>query len=307
MEQWFIDAGWPRRVVETTSVPKWADTQSRPNAWLLLDGTSRSTIENEVRDIAGAFSYHWIWRGTPLEYSSPGYRHGPMLVALSEDLMERFLFDWGPKQVGLITFGPEQPQPMLRQIRKLYRLLGADGHQLTFHISNLRILEELCEALAADRLAVLFGPIERLLWHSGNHHNEWLQIQSQPETKVHSDDEPSIRLTAHEETALNTASRAWFIRQFEQSMNQRFPILAKEQNQPRIRRQYHSFIQEADRLGLHLERDRRIYMELRLRYPQEPFTSDKVLLTVLFQTDVQGMQRLIDVSDRLRQTVDTLF
>lgn len=59
--------------------------------------------------------------------------------------------------------------------------------------------------------------------------------------------------------------------------------------------------------GFRLERDIRLYMELRLRYPQDAFSKDPEITALLRQSHVQGLQRLFDISDRLSQTATLSF
>ena len=90
-------------------------------------------------------------------------------------------------------------------------------------------------------------------------------------------------------------------------MTQRFPIFASEHNQLRMRRQLVVFLEEAEGFGFLLERDIRFYMELRLRYPQDAFSNDQEIRSLLGQSDIQGLQRLFDINDRLNQIATRSF
>lgn len=306
MDQHDIDAGWPRQVVKVIAEPDWAQLEAEGKTWLLLDGRNRTELESEVLPLAAPFSIQWAWRGTPKEYEYPGYRHGPMLVPLNASLLEKFNSTWGPEQAGLILIGPEDSGPLLQHLQALDQVTGPDGQPVAFQLGALRTLEEMCEGLPSEQRARLLGPVSSAIWHAGKDFGEWLQMPAQA-AAAGPDIISPITLSSSDETALNLASRAWFFRHFSRRMTQRFPILASDENQLRMRRQLVVFVKEAEDFGFRLERDIRLYMELRLRYPQEAFSKDQEIVELLRQSHIQGLQRLFDISDRLSQTATRSF
>ncbi len=81
-------------------------------------------------------------------------------------------------------------------------------------------------------------------------------------------------------------------------------IFSSENNQLSMRRQLVVFLEEAEGFGFLLERDIRFYMELRLRYPQDAFSNDQEIRSLLGQSDIQ---RLFDINDRLNQIATRSF
>lgn len=307
MDQHYIDAGWPRQVVKVVAEPEWSRLETQGKTWLWLDGRNRLELESEVQPLADPFSVQWLWRGTPKEYEHPGYQHGPMLVPLNASLLEKFVSTWGPEQVGLVLIGPQDPESLLQHLQLLDQIIGPDGHSIAFQLGALRTLEEMCEALPSGQRARLFGPITSAIWHAGEDFGEWLQMPAQIAASAESDDNQRITLTSGDEAALNLASRAWFLRHFSRDMTERFPLFASERNQLRMRRQLVLFVEEAERIGLRLERDMRFYMELRLRYPQEAFSKNEEIRTLLGQSHIHGLARLFEASARLSQTATKSF
>lgn len=297
-----VEAGWPRQRVRSVTAPSWEMLAAQPHVWLLLQAADRPGLQEEVQALVGDFQHHWVWRGSPLEYEPPGYQHGPMLLKLNAALLQRFCDSWAEEQAWLILIGTEAPEPMLAQLLSLHELTSANGQSLRFGLNSLRTLEEMCEAFSADLLACLFGPIQSFIWHSGKDQGEWLQADAPGHFAATADDVRPMVLTSDDEAALDTASQAWFMRHFAQLMTRRFPIFAAADNQLRLRRQLAVFAEEAAHFGFRLERDVRFYMELRLRYPQQALSQDAVVKSLLRQTSVQGLQRLFEISDRLRQT-----
>ncbi|WP_167654067.1 DUF4123 domain-containing protein [Pseudomonas putida] len=307
MDRQYIDSGWPRQVVKVVAEPEWARLETEGKTWLWLDGRNRLELEIEVKPLAEPYSIRWLWRGTPKEYEHPGFRHGPMLVPLNASLLEKFNSTWGPEQAGLVLIGPEDPGALLQHLQLLDQIIGPDGHPIAFQLGALRTLEEMCEALPSGQRARLFGPITSAIWHTGEDFGEWLQMPAPVTVPTESDYSQRITLTSGDEAALNLAGRAWFFRHFSRCMIQRFPVFASEGNQLPMRRQLALFVEEAESIGLRLERDMRFYMELRLRYPQEAFSKDEQIRTLLGQSHIQGLVRLFEVSDRLSQTATRSF
>ncbi|MDR2327598.1 MAG: hypothetical protein LBE51_19630 [Acidovorax sp.] len=297
-----VDAGWPRVRVRSVAPPNWEALASQAPAWLLLQAADRPTLQEEVQALAGDFQHHWVWRGTPMEYEPPGYLQGPMLLQLNPALLEKFCHSWAEEQAGLILVGTAAHEPMRAQVLNLHEFTNAGGQPLRFGLHSLRTLEELCEALPAEQLACLFGPIQSFIWHSGKDQAEWLQADVPGGFASTADEVRPLVLSPDDEAALDAASYAWFLRHFAQLMTQRFPIFAAADNQLRLRRQLAVFAEEAAHFGFRLERDVRFYMELRLRYPQQALSQDAVVKSLLHQTSVQGLQRLFEISDRLSQT-----
>ncbi|MCO7567123.1 DUF4123 domain-containing protein [Pseudomonas sp. S 311-6] len=296
----YVDAGWPRQNVSTVPQPAWPLTDAEP-AWLLINGDLEPRLPEDIRSLSGPCGYHWVWRGTAAEYAPPGYQTGPLLTRLNEPLLERFIHDWGPRQAGLMLFGPAQISPLLQQLRSITHLSSADDNSLAFHWSRPRTLEELCEALPSHYLSRLFSPIRSMLWHSGLEPDSWLRADIPANPSSSTLESPPLTLTVNDEAALNRASHAWFMRRTCHLMSQALSTLGEQLAPLNLRRQLAKFDKESDLCGFHLERDRRYYMELRLLFPEHPFVNDQPLFDLLVQSEIQGLQRLHEINDRLNQ------
>ncbi|MFD4841560.1 DUF4123 domain-containing protein [Achromobacter sp. NPDC058515] len=293
-----------RRVVEEIAAPEWPALQQGPRPWLWLNGAHNENLEAEVRAITRRFDHQWVWRGTDLEYQHPGYRRGPMLVQLDDALLEQFLFGWGPQAGVILRVGDHGPE-LLGHLQRLHQLIAADGLPVSFSLGAARHLEELCEALPAIRLAELLGPIQALVWRGPEDQGaQWLQARNAHAPAPSLAPDRYFTLTASEESALDHASKAWFMRDSVRHFSRRDPRWGGPANQLELSRQLTTFAEEAERIAVGLERDVRHYMALRLAYPQAPFMMDAVLRMHLSQHQVAGLQRMYALEDRLRQTVD---
>lgn len=96
-----ITAWWPRHSVREVEAPDAGLLNGASRAWLWLDGSHSSTLQDDVFAITHRFDALWVWRHTDWEYAGPGYRAGPMLVPLSEPLLEHFLANWAVPQTGM--------------------------------------------------------------------------------------------------------------------------------------------------------------------------------------------------------------
>ena len=297
-----------RQVVNTLPLMDWATLQQGARPWLWLSGAHSETLEQDLLKLTKRFDYRWVWRDTPWEYASPGYRDGPLLVPLDEPLFTFALDHWLGQQAGLILLGPDDEAMLVAHLQHLHQLLGSDGFPIAFSLHAARALEELCEGLPADRLSQLFGPIQRFVWHAGDVlSGEWLCADA-PEAALTSwITESPIALTANDEAALGQASLAWFMRDCARDVRQRFPAYGRPENESVLWRHLNLFTSEAtDQLGLVTERDVRHYLELRFRYAQESFTKDVALRDLLVNRQVQGKQRLTDAEARLAATASTM-
>jgi hypothetical protein len=299
---------WSRQVVNTLPLMDWATLQQGARPWLWLSGAHSETLEQDVQKIAKSFDYFWVWRDTPWEYGSPGYREGPLLVPLDEQLFTFARDHWLRCQAGLILLGPDDETNLVAHLQHLHQLTGADGFPIAFSLHAVRPLEELCEGLPADRLSQLFGPIQRLIWYAGDvQSGEWLSANAPLIARTSSITERPIALTVNDEATLGQASLAWFMRDFARDVRQRFPAYDRPENEPVLWRHLNLFAREAtDQLALATERDVRHYMELRFQYSHELFAKDLALRDILVNLKVQGKQRLTDAEARLAALATTM-
>lgn len=283
----------------------WARLEQQARPWLCLNGAHSQTIENDVQAVTKGFDYRWIWRDTAWEYESPGYRHGPLLLPLNEAKYTCALDQWLRRQAGMILLGPADGDTLVAHLQHLHHLVGADGVPISFSLHAARQLEELCEGLSPNRLSAMFGPIHRLIWHAGEDPSgEWLSADAPDlEQPMPALGEP-IALTDVDQTALDHASFAWFMRDCMRDFCKRIPACGDPRNQAMIWRHLGLFVREAtEQLALTTERDVRHYLELRVRYPQALFVNDAELRGVLVNRHVQARQRLIEVEARLAALV----
>ncbi|MDN7903605.1 DUF4123 domain-containing protein [Burkholderia diffusa] len=308
MEPHTIDAGWPRQVVRATAEPAWSALQSGPRPWLLLSGAHSEALEEEVIATIHGFDYRWVWRDTPLEYALPGYRHGPLLVPLDAALLAHAVATWIPQQAGVILLGPNDESVLVSHVQGLHQFIAADGWPVAFGLHITRALEECCEALPEDQRAQLFGPIEACIWHDGETQTDtWLRADAPDRKAPPLSIDHHLALTPSDEAALNLAGRAWFMREFAHTLTRRFPAYAPADAQLALRRSLATFADEAHQFGFRLECDIRYYMELRLRYPREPFVEDKTVHALLNRREDHGMSRLFAITARLTQIASLTF
>ncbi len=298
MDSAYVDTGWPRHRVSTTSAPTWP-LGSPAHTWLMLEGDQIPELANAVRGLSAPGDHHWILRGSPDEYAGPGYQSGPLLLRLNQQLLEHYVASWGPQQIGVVLFGPEHSVDLIPTLRYARYLQTADGNRLTFRWCNLRKLEELCEAFAPEHLNRLLNPIQKMIWHSGLEADTWLQ-QTISVSPLPSQPPPtSFTLTSTNETALNAASHAWFMRHSCHALEQHLLANGVVVDLSNLRRQLADYDEEAGYCGFNLESDRRYYMQLRLFFPEEPFVKDRVIYDLLIETQIQGRQRLMAINERL--------
>ncbi|CAN7716701.1 hypothetical protein [Caballeronia sp. LjRoot31] len=295
-------ADWSRHRVQELTEPVWTELSTGARAWLWLDGAHSDTLENEVTAVTHRFNHRWIWRGTEREYQNPGYRQGPMLVPLDAPLLDHFLATWAPQSAGLILLSQAGDDVLVGHLQQLHQFIAADGLPLRFSLAALRQLEELCDGLPSQRLAELFGPIDAMIWRAGDRQPaDWLRADTPHNGGLPLASGQCITLSADDEAELDRASFAWFLRDTTRRLTQQYPALVAALDRNEFAQQLTAFASEANNLGLHLERDARHYMALRLTYPQEPFERDTVLRTRLGQRHIAGQQRLFDLEDHLRR------
>ncbi|RQS72620.1 hypothetical protein DID96_10380 [Burkholderia sp. Bp8963] len=197
---------------------------------------------------------------------------------------------------------------MIGHLQGLHQFIAADGWPVAFGLNVTRALEECCEALPEDQRAQLFGPIEACIWHDGETQtNAWLRADAPDRKAPPLSIDRHLALTPGDEAALNLASRAWFMREFAHTLTRRFPAYAPAEAQLDLRRSLAMFADEAHQFGFRLERDIHYYMELRLRYPREPFVEDKTVRALLHQRENHGMSRLFALTARLQEIVSPKF
>ncbi|MFJ3462396.1 DUF4123 domain-containing protein [Achromobacter spanius] len=292
---------WTRRVVHALPCPEWAALEHGARPWLCLNGAHSDSLENDVLQIKRGFEYRWVWRDTPREYRNPGYRHGPLLVPLDEPLFTHAVEHWLPQQAGIILLASGDNDALVAHLQQLHQLTGTDGFPINFSLNGARALEEFCEGLTANSLSRLFGPIQRFIWYAGDERRgEWLGADSPVLGQATPALEEPIALTKADETSLDQASLAWFVRDCMRNIRQQTPAYDDPNDDPVLWRRVDLFIREAaDQLTLTLERDIRHYVDLRFRYSQDFFANDGVLREILTKRHIQGKQRLVDAEARL--------
>jgi len=298
---------WSRQFVLPLPRIDWQMLQQGPRPWLWLSGAHSETLEDEVQAITQRFDHRWVWRKTPLEYSVPGYRQGPLLVALNEALWTHAVDHWLRQQAALVLVGPDDGEALVHHLQRLHQFTASDGLPTSFSLHAVRQLEELCEGLPADRLSELFGPMQQLIWYVGNEQaGEWVSASAPLADPQPTLSRKPIALTVDDESALDHASLAWFMRDCARDFRQRFPEYDHPVNESALWRHLSIFASEArDQLALTTERDMRHYMALRFQYPHEFFTKDTTLQAILTKRETDGLQRLFDAEDRLAELAST--
>ncbi|NIF26633.1 DUF4123 domain-containing protein [Pantoea sp. Tr-811] len=298
MDSSYVDAGWPRQRLTVVPPPAWP-LPFTEHAWLLLSGDQIPSLAEDIRSLCAPGQYHWVWRGTAEEYAGPGYQAGPLLARLNEALLARFLDIWGPQQQGSLLASHQDVLALLGALKHARHLRASDGNTLVFQWSRLRKLEELCEALPHQQLLQLLSPLQRLIWHSGLGRDSWLQLTLDDSSPLPLPQATILNLTQTDESALNSAGHAWFLRHACHAMEHHLKAMDVPFDPLDLRRQLADFDREAGYCGFHLEGERRYYMQLRLLFPEQPFVKDRPLYNLLLDTGTQGQQRLMDINDRL--------
>lgn len=295
--------GWPRRIVQPAQAPSVETLAGSGQGWLWLDGAQDADLEEKVVALTPGFDHHWLWRDTAWAYSSPGYRHGPLLTPVNADLLQRFVEDWAPRQMGVLIFASDDAHAS-PHLQALHQMLAPDGLPLRFNLTATRQLEELCEGLAPHRLSEWFGPIRGVIWRTPDADGaQWLRIDL-PDSDAAapmSGYEDIYTLHDADEDAINQASFEWFMRE---TVRRTLPpdfATTDPAAHAKLLRQFSIFATEAGQIGLVIERDVRHYIGLRLRFPQQPFEKDTELRTILAQQTVPGLQRLHHAEQRLNQ------
>ncbi|SAK83802.1 hypothetical protein AWB80_05549 [Caballeronia pedi] len=295
---------WSRHVVQEVAEPAFAELQKAARPWLWLDGAASDTLEAEVMAITHRFDHRWVWRGTEREYQGPGYRQGPLLVPLDTALFDHFLTHWAVPGIGLVLLSEADESTLITHLQALHQIIAADGGPLRFSLAARRPLEELCEALPPHRLAELLGPIKTLSWAAeAVAPAMWLRIEAPANYTSSFVPAHAFTLTTSDEAKLDRASMAWFMRDTVRRLRENYPSQANLIDTDECAQHLALFADEARRLELRLERDVRQYLALRLVYPQESFERDAVLRASLMKLDVSARQRMMDLEDRLQQTM----
>lgn len=301
-------AGWPRRTVRVVQAPSMEsltglDTSTGTGsgtAWLWLDGARSATLEHEVSALKPGFDHHWLWRGTNWEYQPPGFRHGPLLTPVTAPLLQAFVDDWAPRQLGVLLFAGDDA-PGSTYLKQLHLMQAPDGLAMRFNLTATRQLEELCEGLSTHRLADLMGPIRGLIWRSADEAGaQWLQADI-PASSDAAFDHEGFALSSDDEDAVNRASFDYFMRE---TARRHVPADLATSNptaHAKLLHQIALFADEAGQINLQLERDVRHYITLRLRFPQSPFENDAELRANLARREVSGQLRLNQAQLRLNK------
>lgn len=298
-----------RRVVHTVPCPDWTALEQGPRPWLYLRGSDSETLQKEVHTVSDRVDQQWMLHSADQERGVLDY---PLLVPLDEPLYAHAMEHWLRQQTGLIVLGPDDGDTLVRHLQRLHTVTASDGFPVGFSPHAMRALEELCEALPAERLAKLLGPIQRLVWYSGDlQTGEWLCANapltalSATADEMPADDAevgtPALTLTESDEAALDQASHAWFMRDCVREFRQRFAAYATAEQQPLLWKHLAKFAHEACApLGFTTERDMRHYMALRLTYPSACFAEDSPLWEILMAKQLEIPQRLSAAQEQLQ-------
>ena len=305
-----------RRQVYSVAQPDWTALEHGPRPWLCLDGGHSATLLQEVRSISRHLNQQWIWRDLDGARTTETYRQGPLLVPLDAALYAHAVAHWLPQQAALMVLGPDDGRVLLQHLQRLRTVVASDGFAIPFSLHAMRALEELCEALPAQRLAHFFGPIERLVWHTGRAQaGEWLcaDAPTRPATTAQVPDTappdmaspPALTLTEDDEATLDLASHAWLMRDCAREFRQHFPAYAAPEQQALLWQQLLQFAQEArTSLGFTKEADLRHYMALRFTYPAACFAKDSTLWELLLNPQRDSQQRLSAAQAQLQKEME---
>ncbi len=295
-----ITAWWPRRNVREVEAPDAGLLEGAPRAWLWLDGSHSSMLQDDVFAITHRFDALWVWRHTDWEYAGPGYRAGPMLVPLSESLLDHFLANWAVSQTGLIVLGGDGHQ-LVEHLQHLRQITAANGDTVRFRLNAARPFEELCEALRGDGLTRLLGPMAAVIWYAGDADAPlWLRIDNPAPAPSRLQNMGGFELGKTDQSSLNAACRQWFMRDTVHTLAQSHWEAVEPLGGDELKRQLDLFAGEAMRVGIVRERDMQEYLRLRLLFPQEPFVHDTPLRTLLADRTRDPRLRLAAMEKRLQ-------
>lgn len=272
--------------------------------WLWLDGASSPILESEVSALTERFNYSWLWRGTRLEYSGLGYRQGPLLVPLSETLLQAYLLKWAADSTGIILTSLQDEETVLLHLRNMLTIHSSDNNPVIFNFGMTRQVEELAAGLPPSRLAQLMGPIHSIIFpDQDSYGTEWLQVKCPgPMTAFPATE--TFRLTAQEERSINLASQAWFMRHASKRITQRIPEVNQKLQPSEFLQRLATFKREADELLLYRERDVYHYLLIRSIYPEKIFADGSPLRALLSQRTLDSRMRLTECEKRLQQLVE---
>lgn len=291
-----------RTSLETIEKPAFPLLAQQGHPWLLANGSSSATLEQEVAAMTGRQNHRWLWRDTEWEYNAPGYRQGPLLVALNERLFNTFL-QWAPEFSGAIILTAFDDDALFTHLHQHRVVLTADGNPVKFHLGMLRQLEEFADALSASRLAQLLGPVQSLIWRSSACYDDnWFRLQNPdpgpPQAEL-------LQLTTAEQADLNQANQAWFMANTTRRLVHEYPQLTQCLDPEELSRRLKIFKQESAGLALVRERDAYHFMRLRLAFGQEHFEHDTSLNSLLCNRAIDARVRLSEAELRLQQLTAT--
>lgn len=284
---------WPYERVQVVDRPEWKAINEVDGASLWLDGARNEQLEAEVAALSALSDREWIWRDTPWEYAGPGYRQGPLLVRLSEALMERYLSEWATSGTGLILLSDDRDQ-VVRHLQHLRHITAANGDRVHFSLRAFRKLEELCEGLTSQGLGRLLGPIRSVLWCHPGESGAWRRADNPSGQGQPLKYDAAFQLSDAEEDALNRACANTFMRRAVGRLcldpRAQVQLLAPEE----LKRQLEMFVGESQRIGLMHERDIYHYACLRFIHPQKPFMRSEPVHRILADREVVPRLRLRD-------------
>jgi hypothetical protein len=276
------------RVVEQPSL----SSLSEPHTpWLWLNGARATNLEADVYALTSGYDHRWLWRGTSWEYTTPGYRHGPLLVPLNEALLNTFISTWAPAGIGTLLLGPFNPDTLVSHLQNLRVIRAATGNPVFFSLTARRQVEEMAEGLPTHRFSELLGPIQGLIWQTGEGEtSSWVRADNPLSQTSALPIEGGFALSEADELMLGQASDKGFLRSAALHFSEQFPDHLSALPPQELARRLVMYAGEAVKLEMTHERDMRHFMRLRLIYAHRFFDRDERLRATL--GDLKGNARL---------------
>ncbi|MGH8465984.1 MAG: DUF4123 domain-containing protein [Pseudomonas sp.] len=290
----------PYRTVQAVGTPHWEDLDARGAAWLWLDGAQRPGLEEEVAGLCRPAERTWVWRGTAWEYGRPGYRQGPLLLRLSETLLDRYLSDWSEAGAGVILVSDDVPA-LVTHLQNLRHITAANGDSVCFSLRAFRTLEEFSEGLSEQALSRLLGPIQSILWRLPGESDPWRSVHNPAPDCEALEHDSAFALTEPEEAALDHAAIEAFQRRSMQRLRNEYPELLQSESVETLIESFTTLLRESRELQLAHERDVFHFMRLRMTYPRKTFVEHRELRQILCNKPVSARLRLRQAELILKQ------
>ncbi|MDR3410837.1 MAG: hypothetical protein P4L87_07840 [Formivibrio sp.] len=292
---------FPYKNIHLVAKPVLSTLSEEHQPWLCLNGALVDTLDDDVRALTKRWVHHWVWRGTDWEYTTPGYRHGPLLVPLNEALLDTYLATWAPMGMGPIVLGPANPDTLIAHLQNLRLISAADGNPAFFSLTALRQIEEMAEGLPAHRFSEVLGPIQGLIWQNGKGDTrQWLRADNPSSQTLAMRAENRFALDEAEEEALGQTSHWRFLRDAARQFTEQYPERIRPLGAEELARRLVMYAGEAVKLEMTNERDMRHFMRLRLIYPQRFFDRDEMLRATLGDLKSNARLRLSECELRLQ-------